>query len=180
MKRRRLVTPAGLKVGKIAIPCIIFLLLVCHSLNSVYVFSISCCTDELVYSEVVNGNEELSIEYEHSLYKVKQKEYFELRNTEFELHSMFFGNYQAYDYYDSNSYGELQQNDDGTYLLTNLTYKLNQINFRNAAFSNLLVTINDTSINLGELVETGEIIQMKINKKARILTYLGGKQDGER
>ncbi|MBB6454572.1 hypothetical protein HNQ94_003061 [Salirhabdus euzebyi] len=133
------------------------------------------CSNDLIYEKKVEKNDHLEIMYEHSLYKVKQKERFIINKNKFILNEMVFGNYLALDYYDHNSKGKYFKDSKGNYHLIGMNYSMEKIEFMNANFSDHIVKLADETINLGKKASKGKIIVITIENKPIFLHFIKGR-----
>lgn len=153
---------------------IIIVIVIYFLVQSISVVEISCCTDKVIFQKIIASDEEITISYQQSLYKVKQEEHFLISKDSFILKKMVFGSYQAYDYYDHDSAGQLVEASNGDYILTNLDYSMKEIRFRNAHYSDHIAKLKNTTINISSLTSRGEVIKINVVNRPRINIIVRG------
>lgn len=128
-------------------------------------------SEERVFLIKEEASTEFSIEFIHSIYHVLQIENYEIKDKAFILRNVYFGSYDAANYYDPILAKDMKELSDGGFVLEDINFKIEQVKFALGHGTNYSIIINGKKVNLNEDFSHSVFLRIQIEKMS-LLQYL--------
>lgn len=120
---------------------------------------------------LIKDDTKFTFEFIHSIYHVLQQENYILNNQQFILKNVYFGSYDAANYYDPILAKDMKKVSDGGFVFENIDFNMEEINIALAHGTDYSIKVDDKKIDLNEHFNQSVFLKIKI-EKVHFLHYL--------